>query len=375
MNAPFTAIVLAARRAFTLLEVMIGILILALALLGLGAVIPVVVRSQKAAGDVVQGVIVANGAAAYLAGRGDLNRLHTTGASPGPNDRMGWGVWLLDRNWSPDAVSVGGFGPDIDAYLWEELTTGTGGGGDYELDLVTGLFRLQYSASDPFVPAAIPVADRLWPARGSIGVDPQYVWDVIGRRVPTRAGEPRRLQVAVFVRRIDSGVRVPSGTIPGTTPPRPWSLYEVLAWDPSQLPPGAKRVPVAVSPGTNPLPTNTGVGDYSGPMTVRVTFDPQRRDRLTLDAGQPPPTPAHRELVRRPGQKLVDNLGNIYTVSSVDDRDPSGDTVVVSPPVPGWVRGPTSPGLPVESSLRQVAFTPQVPAHVAVFTFTPLDPK
>ena len=47
-------------RAFTLIEVLIAILILALGLLGLGAVFPVVITQQRNANAVVEGESVAS---------------------------------------------------------------------------------------------------------------------------------------------------------------------------------------------------------------------------------------------------------------------------------------------------------------------------
>ena len=99
-------------RAFTLVEVLMGILILALALLGIGAVIPVVVRTQKAATDATHGVSVANAAESLLASRADINRL--TG---GPGTRRGWGSWLLDPQWSPWPTTLpGGTAAPVDSW-------------------------------------------------------------------------------------------------------------------------------------------------------------------------------------------------------------------------------------------------------------------
>ena len=48
----------AAVRGFTLIEVLIGVLVLSLALLGLGALFPVVLREQRIARETVLGVSV-----------------------------------------------------------------------------------------------------------------------------------------------------------------------------------------------------------------------------------------------------------------------------------------------------------------------------
>lgn len=350
------------RRAFTLLEVLIGILILALAVLGLGAVIPVVVRSQRAATDATLGVVASNGASALLRVHEDLNRLHPPTAS-GPNDRMGWGVWLLNPNWSPEATAAGGPGPDPDAYLWEPPES-------VELNPLTGELRLEHSASDPFVPVVIPVRDRLWPQRGA-GVDPQYVWDFTARRTPRVAGGPQQIQVALFIRPIDRGIRLPSGLNTAAVPARPWTLFEVVT-NATGLPAGTSRLPVAVDPATG-FPTNSGVGEYALLITIDVDWVANRRDRLRLVDG----TANEFLLAKQPGQKLVDNLGNVYTVTGVDPADlaSGADAMLIDPPIPAWVPLPPPGGPPIEFQLREVVFSPVIPARVTVFTLTVQDPK
>ncbi len=350
-----------ASRSFTLLEVMISILILALALLGLGAVIPAVLRTQKLATDAAQGVTVASGVQTYLASRTDLNRL--TGAG----NRMGWGVLLLEPNWSPAPAPIGP-GPAADSYLWEEWeTTSTGVGW---LNPATGEIVLEQNAGDP--PVIIGVGDRLWPARHASGINPEYVFDLITRRVNVGQGQPHKLQVAIFVRRIDANIPVPRA--PSATAYQ-WTLYDVLTgtvpFGKPPLPPGSRRLPVAVDQATG-LPTFNGLGDYANHLTLDVMpHDPSKPDRLTLIATGA--TPEELMLARQVGQKWVDNLGNVYTVIGADENDPSGNTIFIEPPVPAWVPDPGAAA--IENQLREVAFTPHVPAYVSVFTVTPMDPK
>ncbi|MFN9951596.1 MAG: prepilin-type N-terminal cleavage/methylation domain-containing protein, partial [bacterium] len=68
-------------RAFTLIEVLLGVLILGLGLLGLASVFPLVVKQQRAAQDVVRGVAAAGGAEAVLRGHSVLND---------PSGKKGW---------------------------------------------------------------------------------------------------------------------------------------------------------------------------------------------------------------------------------------------------------------------------------------------
>ena len=348
------------RPAFTLVEVLMGILILALALLGIGAVIPVVVRTQKIATDATLSVSIANGAESLLARRADLNRLTPIGGG----GRQGWGVWLLDPNWSPACAPVGTAAPS-DAYLWETFLTG----GAPELDPATGRIYLQFSGGTP---VAIEVADRFGPPRNSAGIAPQFVWDFIARRVRTGLNEPHQIQLAIFVRRIDPNIRVPNGL----------TIYEVLsgfrAGTLAVLSAPDRRLPVAVAtapPATAGLPSLNGLGDYAAPLVLDLEdtcLDPQRRDRIrTIRTSV---TPAEFSVATQVGQKWVDNLGNIYTVRGVDPRDAAGEWVLIDPPVPSWVRDITT-GTAGETAVRQVAFVPHVPAAVSVVTLTPTDPK
>jgi prepilin-type N-terminal cleavage/methylation domain-containing protein len=358
------------RRAFTLIEVLIGILILAIALLGLGAVVPVVVRAQRNAADATAGIGALATAESYLRGSADLNRL-TRGLPGLPGNtnyaKVGWGLWLVDRN---PPLQSGDWSFD---YLWEPLETT---GSPVELDVGTGDILLQ---DDARYPTRIRLADRLYPARNSASTGPQFVWDFIGRRVATADGQPMQLQLAVFLRRLDAGIRVPEQTTPGAYQ---WTVYDVVTGTvpvgppTAPLPAGAQRNAVAVD--TNPAggyPTGNGIGDYSGVRVMDVTFtklpspNDLRRDVLKMEV---PRTDPLRTLARQPGQKLVDNLGNVYTVLGVYDGNV--DYLLVDPPVPMGVPD-ESMNPPVERQLRQVALTPQVPVGVRVVTLTPQNSK
>src|SRR5205814_8910821 len=88
-------------------------------------------------------------------------------------------------------------------------------------------------------------------------------------------------------------------------------------------------------------------------------------------------------LVSQPGQKVVDNLGNIYTVLGEPEVTNAGGnqrlpaTVRIDPPVPAWVPAATAPdptnlppGAPNPANTHQIVFVPQAPAAVKAFTIT-----
>jgi Tfp pilus assembly protein PilV len=370
---------------FTLIEVLIGVLILALGLLGLGAIIPLIVRQQRQASDMSLGAECARVAESILTTRPDMD--------PASKGRVGWDAWLNRGNWSGPVTGS----PGANAYLWEHWSTSVT---PNEMDSQTGDFTISDSSVSPAFFAAFPVTERLWPNETVQGADmvplgmdpyrPQFVWDFIARRLPTPAGtaldpEVRKLQVAVFVRRIDLNIRIPRGPIPSTRPPQSFSLLDVLR-QASYLPGGSQyyAVPVcAYGPNAGAQkyrPTNTGVipggvPNYSEPIGltgtsfVAATFDPAERD--IIEFTNLSVTDNIWVLISQPGQKLLDNLGNVYTVvGPPEDAAPGAMELEVDPPVPAWVPDPTTTVANGPAQFRQIVFTPQIPAAIHVFTIT-----
>jgi len=416
------------RRGFTLIEVLIGVLILALGVLGLGAIIPVVVRQQQLAADATLGIATANAA------KGDL--LRTPGFDPGSSGLTVWDAFLdnntnLNSQWSRDgqweqwplSSRV------LQNYLYTSPLSRQNVRWRYTFDGDDG--RMAWNATiqaevwnSTLVPPrwenqgpvvnrafALPVASRMWPNASGQPIEvtdpgtdpyrPQFVWDIVCRRVPPDAAERAgqgpgvlarsagTIEVALFVRRIDLSIRVRRATV--GNPARPLTLWDVVSgWTGGVRTASNDRcVPVAMDRPTTTssnrtsvvgLPTNRGnltpgVRYYAEPIYLGATFDPQYPDQIRLNL---PNTNDNRwRLASQPGQKLVDNLGNIYTV-----RGPSEDTtgfgavtVIVDPPIPAWVPDPFSLD-PVglvglnPAKLNQVVFTPQIPAAVSVFTIT-----
>ncbi|MCG3123437.1 MAG: hypothetical protein GIKADHBN_01856 [Phycisphaerales bacterium] len=270
-------------RGFSLIEVLIAVVVLAPGLLGVGPVFPVVIRSQRQSQDVIQGQIAARSASAYVYGRrwliDGLNEL----------------AYDVNHDNSEDDP------PEFDAtpwYIW-----GPKGGGAGSLDETNGDVVLPDPETNGLF--FIPVSDRLFPQPFSPGVDPQYVWDLAVRR-----RMPDGIQVVVFTRRLDQQIPVPNG----------WYLSHVVT---GRTDTAAKnRLPIAVDP--EGRPTGNGRGEYSRLRTVLLDrwggtdseiLDPAFITVAEMDDGAN--NWANASITRRMealGQKLVDNLGNVYTV-------------------------------------------------------------
>lgn len=363
-----------ALAAFTLIEVLMSIFVLALGLLGLGALIPGIIREQRVASDRTLGIVVANDARAYLSARADLRRLVIpttggTGFGSAAGNRYGFGEWLLNDQWS-------------DTYLWDLESIDAG---EYQ-DAGNFVIGRRVLGVDPPV---IPLRDRLYPSPAS-GLDgPQFVWDFVARRLPpsdasgfalladVRSGLPSGLpqqwrsgvEVAVFVRRVDTGIRVPSSQTP----------FGVMLRGSNPI------LPVGLSSATG-TPTGAGADTrnnevYAPPMTLRAEFDGTRSTVLRLERdgsvrGSEPggAVPLANRLLMASvvGQQLVDNLGNVYTVQELLRLESNFAEVRILPAIPAWV--PATGGAVSRwdddrawTEIRQVVFVPQPPATTIVF--------
>ncbi len=329
------------RCGFSLIEVLIAILVLALGLLGLGAIFPVVIAQQRNAVDATQGEVVASTAQALLSGQSEIIDLkyiagNVTFNDPGAVDGDYSYLWDSSFSFGPGAVNTSGT-PNYD------VTTG-----DIELqDVPAG--NGNTVTTDQLWQRTIPLSARLYPQPYS-GVEPQFVWDFVVRREPTQ----NAIQVGVFVRRIESRIPVP----------RNFSLSDVLTGNGTQ-----KLIPVASS--FTGLPTVARPGlpvAYSIPQFLEIHVNDEQLDRFEF-TNPNAMNDTSREFVRKIGQKLIDNTGVVRSVIGLDKDDVN--IVLVDPPFRLENAGNgNTPGTDAQraSWVQQIAFTPLPPAAARVFT-------
>jgi len=347
--------VLTRPNAFSLIEILISIVVLSLGLLGLAAVFPAVVRQQRLASDLVQGVSIERSAEQYIRSSKRLNDstvLRSSGGSA--TETAGWNMLTNDRQWSEYRTW------ELSASTISDSINGTG------MDLETGTMAMGSGGPQ----ALIPVAERLIPRPHSSAGDPRFVWDFVTRRVlvGTISDQPQTeaedlkddsVQVAVFVRRIDAGIRLGDRTLS--------DLFAVLE---NPLPNNVSRVPVAADADGRPTSDGLGLGtgnspNYSAISEIDFRYDDNGRnaiDVVTFDSSE-----NLSAFAAQPGQKLIDQTGIIHDVLGyVEDDDDSTVSIRLFPPL-----SPELLDLADDERYRTFIFTPQIPAGVRVFTVAP----
>ncbi|HED53660.1 MAG TPA: type II secretion system protein [Phycisphaerales bacterium] len=405
------------RKAFTLLEVLISIVVLAIGLVGAVAIFPAVIDLQRRAQDAVVGTSAASSAEAEIVGtlvnstsldwtdwtslptrasiitREDMfpvfdllrsDRAISTTASGGNtlgNPRrharldFGWETdWTWPRSNNKDALTVLRSTGDLII-----------GGGIAGRPIITTRNVLpEYT---------IPLSARLMPDAAS-GAPPRYVYDFIVRRVDAGIGIPSSnpskpfeknvpwsrmdelpLQFAVFVRRIDRSIRVPAGK----------SLRDVLTGG-NGIAPKDRRFPLAVAANDMARPIGNARSDgqgsgsatpvYSTPLAAGLRPESIRQsvsgssvwdelDPSTLRIDPTRDAPASNESVvdalTQVGQMFIDNTGVVRRVTKIKKRRINGtlrEILTIEPPFS------SSSNL----EYRQIVFTPQVPVDIRVIT-------
>lgn len=376
--APVVALSGAARsrRGFTLIEVLMGVLVLGLGLLGLAAVFPAVVLQQKAAADAVEGDVAATTAEAVLRGSEVFGSRVVAGSLPpnpiplrllaeeqeDPSIRRGvFETMVLDENFSGEGQ-------------WE-----TGDTTALKLDPDTGALILELHANEDLGGATLdqelPVTQRLVPAVkrpengtndaawreiANRGDEPRFVWDFVTRRsasvplvpppTPARSLEERRVdsvQAAIFVRRIDTGIRGAGDAQP---------LSRRLSDAASNL------VPVGET--ADGLAQNNGTGRYS---VIREAVADRTANAREMDVTNIAPA-ALRSAIAQVGQKFVvggrDAEPGVYEVRNVRRVTTPGDRIILE----------MDKALPLSRSGDvdvTFLYTPQIPVAVRLVTIDP----
>ncbi len=325
--------------AFSLIEVLISVLVLALGLLGLGAMFPVIIRQQRQATDATLGTMAANAARLELENNGIFRGTPSLPAAAGgpigdPTPPDAWSVIYAELYARPIAIRSNLVAP--------------------EYEPKTGVMRV--GSSGDFV--EIPQAARLFPGPSKVGAQPRYVWDLVYHWAGAN-----RIEAFIIVRPIDPNIRLTPGL----------NLSDVLApTDASGFLLDPTRLAVSVNQ-TSRLPTFDGsitAADYSVPVEMDVrrvvlndsdTNPENDRNRITLDPSGATENALAATAVRT-GQKIIDKLGTIYTVVGIPKSGPAY-TVLVDPPIPGSIEE--------SDDIGPVMFVPQTPASVTKLTIVP----
>lgn len=344
---------------FSLVEVLISIFVLALGLLGVAAVFPAVVRQQRVATDSVQGISIQRSVEELIRGNALLSRSDRPVLQGGTiiSEKGGWALIAADQNFSSEG----------EWSLSNLIESGSASDSGISVNIRNG--DMFVGGTGAFGTIQIPVAERLIPRPSISGdVQPRFVWDFVARRVAAgerplatggTAAERRSrfdddtLQLAVFVRRIDTGIRVPSNQ----------TLGSMLT--------AANPVIVPVAEEDTGRPTFDGVGRGNQPRYspirlggVRVVLDQTGRPQLNVITVQSPSVPtALRPYVEQLGQKLVDARGVVHEVVRLN-RDVTPAQLTIDPPLAqGLALGDGA--APVDA---EVFYTTQTPASVSIVT-------
>jgi Tfp pilus assembly protein PilV len=346
-------------RAFSLVEVLISIVVLALGLVGLAAVFPVVVQQQRGVSDSIQGSSVERSAEDLIRGNSVLS------IRSNPADTASNSVWrdlvaeeATSTVWSPagawdTGTVIDSFGNAVRGINVVSTT------GDVAIVAGAGEFAL------------LPVSERLNPTPFSSRAEPRFVWDIAARRVEVRTidqqsgdrvatndrtvgdREGDAIQVAVFVRRIDGNIRTDRRGLAFALT-RPEGDADA-------------RVPLGADVVGRPTLDGRGTAAANNYSTIqRITFtvaaDPTTGElvRLIPDAGS-----ELAAYARQAGQQFVDRSGVVRTVRALETSAEGNVTaLLIDPPMnPGAVANEQA-----DFGNLELLFTPQIPASVGVFT-------
>ncbi|VAX39544.1 hypothetical protein MNBD_PLANCTO03-1038 [hydrothermal vent metagenome] len=358
MSFSFATTAASVRRAFSLVEVLVAVFVLALGLLGLGAVFPAVLRQQRIATETTQGLSAQNAVAPILASNANFR----------PGGR-GWAAlkqYVIDNQASNgDWVAV-----EPEQKVQDHL----------------GSYILPPASSDPDpTDIYLPLAQRLYPLPLSTSGEPKFVWDIVarlsGNPLSPNYPDDSPILVAIFLRPIDTGIK--NSFRQGANEPTRYSLTSTLIGDPNT--PGQpslkfRRNPISVdrsgaptfdgqrrrgSQYSTPIIVNiTGPGTGNGPQNLMVIDDmvsaKTNKDVATL-------------LLAVRGQRFLDSRGYMYTVTKVNDIAGRARTMNFDPPI---VEEDTNgDGVFNDSDFNPIIFLPRsTPIKPYIFTADPITP-
>ncbi len=271
------------QRGFSLVEVLIAVLVLSLGLLGIGAVFPVIVRQQRIATQTTMGNSAKQGIKQILANNANFAA-----------DGRGW--------------------PAVRSYVVSNASNP----GDWvplEVDRSTGNYDLDPDPNDPNANQVIlPLSQRLYPLPMVSQTAPQFVWDMAARLIEPGDINNSALEVAVFVRPIDPGIRRPINKQTG----KPYSLTTTLLDPFNEITGREQRFPVGV--GRNGRPTFDGKGMYSMPVVAELSLpgtNPEPKFVL-LDKVLSPNTDVAiaTQVLSVPDKRFYGRNGKLYRVVS-----------------------------------------------------------
>lgn len=328
-----------AARAFSLVEVLVAVLVLALGLLGLGAVFPTVLRQQRLATETTLGISAQNTIAPVLAANASFG--------PGGN---GWaelrqyvdlnaatdGDWVAIEPVDNDFIKLGGY---------------------------------------QFATVFLPLSQRLFPVPFSSDAEPRFVWDLAARLTDPTSPATSPVMVAVFLRPIDQGIN--RALNPDTTSDKTdrYSLAASLI-DPN-IPNKARRNPVSVN--RQGAPTFDGSRNpgsrYSTPVIAEATgpgVPGDSLDRIVIDQngllyGVDNVTVADT-ILSAAGQRFIDRTGTIRRVIAVARENGGRPYFTVDPPFAD-LDGDGDFGSEEEAAVNPIIFLPQT-TTIEPFVFT-----
>lgn len=383
------------RSAFSLIEILLAIAILLIALLGVAAVFPRVLLTQQDASRSVSALPQEEQAKAALLARertgpefwtawAEQSPANPTVNPPIPAPPAGAIPLPFDGSWYVPPITT-----DDTTYPAAGLPTLPVPHGSLVIGTVIREAQQAFgsNAATPFLRdrrIIIPLKERLRLDNPDSPTSAGSVWDIAIRRMtfrdfggnfgqilPGNAPVDSRVQIAMFVRPLDSRL----GVIPGEQNNSVKSLREALYSRWGALPAADRRLPLAVD-ATEGIPTNDGLYQdriYSNLLLASISVGTsttnntgQLLEVFDIDGETPSANPLtapgrYEDLIRFmrvPGQILVGDDGSVIEVAASMASDPL-TSVRLAKPLTTFGLG------------YQVVFSPQKPSRVSVFMANP----